>query len=379
MRCRIDPALDLQRTIVDDREPMRRGKPKKVLPLGKLPLEHLRSLLKHLPKHDQRLLIGPQIGEDAAVIDAGDRYLVVATDPVTFATDQIGRYAVHVNANDVAVLGALPLWFFVVMLLPESGTTPELAETIMADVRTTCDELGVTLAGGHTEITQGLDRPILVGQMLGEVAPTRLVRKTRISAGDLVLLTRGVAIEGTAILARAKFEQLQGRVGATFLKRAARFLVEPGISVVSAALAAANVGEVVHAMHDPTEGGIAAGLFELVAPAGLGLRVMRDHIPVFPETASLCSALGLDPLKLIASGALLIAVAPDGAAAVLASIEAIGVPATVIGEVRPSSEGVMIVSDGRLEPLIVPLRDEIARTLERGHKQPKVRARGGKS
>ena len=131
-------------------------------------------MLGHLPRHDPRLLIGPEIGEDAAVIDTGDRYLVVSTDPITFATDHIGRYAVHVNANDVAVLGARPLWFFVVLLLPEGGTTPELVETIMADVQMTCEEVGVTLGGGHTEITQGLDRPILVGQMLGEVAPTHL-------------------------------------------------------------------------------------------------------------------------------------------------------------------------------------------------------------
>src|SRR6516164_4369957 len=172
---------------------MRRGQRKNLLPVGKLPPEHLRSLLRHLPKHDPRLLIGPQIGEDAGVIDAGDRYLVVATDPVTFAVDQIGRYAVHVNANDIAVLGARPLWFFVVMLLPENRATPELAEAIMADVRTTCEELSVTLGGGHTEITQGLERPILVGQMLGEVAPSRLVRKTHIAIGDLILLTRSLA------------------------------------------------------------------------------------------------------------------------------------------------------------------------------------------
>lgn len=219
------------------------ARPKSV-PVGKLPVEHLRSLLGHLPRHESRLLIGPQIGEDAAVIDAGDRYLVVSTDPITFATDHIGRYVVHVNANDVAVLGARPLWFFVVLLLPEGGTTPELVDTIMTDVQITCEEAGVTLGGGHTEITQGLDRPILVGQMLGEVAPTRLVRKTRIAVGDQILLTRGVAIEGTAILAREKSERLHGQVDVDLLARAARFLIEPGISVVSAALAAANVGEV---------------------------------------------------------------------------------------------------------------------------------------
>ena len=341
-----------------------RSDPPNVLPLGKLPPEQLRSLLKGAPKFDPRLLIGPQIGEDAAVIDIGDRYLVVATDPVTFATDHIGRYAVHVNANDVAVMGARPLWFFAVMLLPENRTTPELAETIMADVRITCEELGVALGGGHTEVTQGLDRPILVGQMLGEVAPDRLVPKTRIAAGDQILLTQGVAIEGTAILAREKTEQLLGRVDADLLARAARFLMDPGISVVSAALTAANAGGAVHGMHDPTEGGLATGLFELVSPAGLGLQVIRERIPVFSETAAICSALALDPLKLIASGALLVAVAPDGVALARTAIEATGVSVAAIGEVRPASEGITIVMNGKVAPLMPAVRDEIARAFE---------------
>ncbi len=343
---------------------MRADESKKPFPVGKLPIEYLRSLLSHPPKRDPRLLVGPQIGEDAAVIDAGDRYLVVATDPVTFATEHIGRYAVNVNANDVAVLGARPLWFFVVMLLPEDRTTPELAETIMVDVRITCEQLGVALGGGHTEITQGLDRPILIGQMLGEVGPAQLVRKTQIAVGDVILLTQGVAIEGTAILARERFEWLRRRVDADLLARAARFLIEPGISVVGAALAATNVGEGVHAMHDTTEGGLAAGLFELGAPGGLGLRIIREHISVFPETDSICRVLALDPLKLIASGALLIAVAPDKADSVVTAIEATGVSVAVIGEVRPSSEGIAIVTNGAVEPLSPPVRDEIARALE---------------
>jgi hydrogenase expression/formation protein HypE len=343
---------------------MRRGLPKQVLPVGKLPLEHLQSLLKQPPKLDPRLFIGPQIGEDAAVIDVGDRYLVVATDPITFATDHIGRYAVHVNANDVAVLGARPLWFFVVMLLPEGRTKPELAETIMVDVRSACEELDVALGGGHTEIAQGIDRPILVGQMIGEVARTRLVRKTSVAVGDQLLLTRGLAIEGTAILAREKSERLTGRVDPDLLMRAARFLTEPGISVVSAALAATNLEGSVHAMHDPTEGGLATGLFELVAPAGLGVQIVRERIPVFAETDAICSALGLDPLKLIASGALLVALAPDRADSVMAAIRSTGTPVALIGEMRPSSEGLTIVTDGRIEPLRPAVRDEIARAFE---------------
>ncbi len=341
----------------------------KPLPVGKLPQEQLRSLLRGLHGHDPRLLIGPQIGEDAAVIEMGDRCLVVTTDPITFATEHIGRYAVHVNANDVAVLGARPMWFFVVLLLPEHRATPELAETIMADVRATCEALGVTLGGGHTEITQGLDRPIVIGQMLGETAPERLVRKQRIAAGDLVMLTHGVAIEGTAILARELPERLRGHVDGNLLARAARFLVEPGISVVSAALAAANTGEAVHAMHDPTEGGLAAGLFELVAPAGLGLRIIREYIPVFPETECICRALALDPLKLIASGALLIAVAPEGVRLVRTALQGIGVPVAVIGEVRPASAGIRLVTHGREEPLTPPARDEIARAFDASQEQ----------
>ena len=358
-----NPSLTLCSNLVDDHGHMRQGQPKGVLPVGKLPLEHLESLLTHPSKHDPRLLIGPQIGEDAAVIDVGDRYLVIATDPVTFATDQIGRYVVHVNANDVAVLGARPLWFFVVMLLPESRTTPELAEEIMADLRSTCEGLGVALGGGHTEITQGIDRPILIGQMIGEVSPTRVVRKARIAIGDQILLTQGVAIEGTAILAREKSERLR-RVDPDLLARAARFLNEPGISVVSAALAAANVGEALHAMHDPTEGGLSTGLFELVAPARLGLQVIRERIPVFPETDTICNELSLDPLKLLASGALLMAVAPDGADLVVRAVEATGAPVAVIGEVRPAAEGITIVTDGRVAPLTPPVQDEIARVFE---------------
>lgn len=340
--------------------------PKTVLPAGKLPTEHLRSLLAGLPRRDPRLLIGAQIGEDAAVIDAGDRYLVVTTDPVTFATDRLGWYAVHVNANDVAVLGARPRWFFVVLLLPERGATPELAEVIMGDVRAACEELNVTVAGGHSEITPRLDRPIVVGQMLGEVEPARLVRKTRIAVEDQILLTRGVAIEGTAILARERSDHLRGQVDAGLLVRAGRFLTDPGISVVRAALAAANVGDVVHAMHDPTEGGLATGLFELVATAALGLRVARERIPVFPETTAICQALGLDALKLIASGALLIAVAPEGTEAVLDAVRAAGIPVTAIGEVRPRGEGLTLVasSTGAVESLTPAARDEVARALE---------------
>lgn len=334
------------------------------LPVGKLPAACLERLLAGLAVADERLLVGPRPGEDAAVLALDpDRALVVATDPVTFATDRIGHYAVAVNANDVAVLGARPRWFFAVLLLPEPSATEELALAIMRDIDRACRALGATVAGGHTEITAGLDRPVVIGQMLGEVETSRLVRKSRLAPGDLVLLTHGAAIEGTAILAREQRDRLRGQLTDAELASAAALLDDPGISVVRAALAAADAAPV-HAMHDPTEGGIAAGLVELAQAGGCGLRVFGPHVPVLPQTRAVCRALALDPWGLIASGALLVAVAPRDVEAVSAALRALAIPATVVAEVRPATEGCTVEWDDRLEPLVPPARDELARVFD---------------
>lgn len=332
------------------------------LAAGKLPAAHLASLVDRLRRHDPRLLVGPAPGEDAAVLEVGGRALVVATDPITFATDRIGAYAVHVNANDVAVLGARPRWFFAVLLLPEASATADLAEGIMADVAAACDALGATVCGGHTEISIGLDRPVLIGQMLGETAPGCVLAKTRLAPGDRLLLTHGAAIEGTAILARERRAALEGRVDGATLDRAARLLDDPGISVVDAAIAAAAAADV-HAMHDPTEGGVLTGLAEMAAASGHGLRVLADRIPVLPETAAVCTALDLDPLALIASGALVVGAPPREIDAVAGALAAQGVPATVVGEIRPREDGQTIERSGRVTPLALPARDEIARVF----------------
>ncbi len=172
------------------------------LQTGKLPNEALAALLAKLQHRDPRVLIGPGIGVDAAVIDnGGPKLLVAKSDPITFATDHIGTYAVHVNANDVACLGARPAWFLATILLPESAT-PQLAESIFGQIASTCEALGIELVGGHTEITHRLQRPIVSGALLGEVERERLVRPGGARPGDCVILSRGIAIEGTAVLAR---------------------------------------------------------------------------------------------------------------------------------------------------------------------------------
>ena len=335
----------------------------KPFPAGKLPPRIFQGLLAacQVPRRT-RVVLGPRFGEDAAVIDMGGKYLVAKTDPITFTSERIGWYAVNINGNDIAVLGARPLWFLATLLLPEKSTSLSLVRNIFHDTRRACSESGVTLCGGHTEITRGLDRPILVGQMLGEVVKSKLVRKERQRPGDLVLLTRGIAIEGTAILAREKREILGRQLPEKMLRRAQRLLFRPGISIVQDAMLAQRCGEI-HAMHDPTEGGLASGLYELAKAGGVGLRVWRDEVPILAETRRFSEILEFDPFALIASGALLVVASARSASKLLRAYSRQGITAAIIGEVRQASEGVRWVENGRTRPLRVPERDEIARLL----------------
>ncbi len=329
--------------------------------LGKLPAALLKKMLARHARPDPRVLVGPGIGEDAAVIDMGERCLVAKTDPITFASDAIGWYAVHVNANDVACCGARPRWFLATLLLPEGATTPALVEAIFEQMAGACAELDVTLCGGHTEITHGLDRPIVVGQMLGDVSRDGFLSSAGARDGDAIILTKGIAVEGTALIAREKPASLEDLMTEAERSRCAGFLRDPGISVVRDAQLALAAGEV-HAMHDPTEGGVATGLWELAEAAGLGLRVDRHKLPILPECALLCRHLGLDPLGLIASGSLLIAAPGDHAAPIVDRLQRENIPATVIGELVAADEGRCLRgADGSLEPLPQFPRDELTR------------------
>ena len=330
------------------------------LPVGKLPAEQLQALLGAYAPLDPRVVVGPRVGEDAAVIDMGDRYLVATTDPVTFATDELGWYALHVNANDLAVRGARPRWFLATLLLPEGRTPPALVEALFAELGAACRELGVSLVGGHTEITAGLPRPIAVGAMLGEVARDRLVTTAGARVGDVLLLTKGVPIEGAAIIARERGDEAVRRgVPADAVARARGFLRAPGISVVREALLACDRARV-HAMHDPTEGGLTTACRELADAGEVGCRVERERVPVPAEAAALCSAFGLDPLGTIASGALLLAVDPVDAPRVIAGCAEAGIACGDIGRITPRADGVILCAGGREAPMPVYHQDQIS-------------------
>lgn len=327
--------------------------------VGKLPAKLLERLLGLCPA-DPRVLVGPGVGRDAAALAFGGTVVVAKSDPITFATDRIGWYAVNVNANDVACLGATPRFFLATLLLPEGQATEELAEEVFRDVAASCQALGVTLCGGHSEVTHGLGRPIVVGHMLGEVARECLVRNERSRPGDDVLLTKGVAIEGTALIAREKGTELRGVLDAALLGRARGYLDRPGLSVVADAAAVCRAARP-HALHDPTEGGLATGLHELADAAGLGIDVEAAEIVVFDETRELCRHYGLNPLGLLASGALLAVTAPADTGRVLAELAEAGIAARRIGRMAERERGVVMRSGDATQAIPRFEADEVAR------------------
>ena len=335
---------------------------RKLLKTGKLDIQILRKLLNKYSKTDEKVLVGPRIGEDAAAIDMGEKVLIVTTDPITFATNEIGYYSVMVNANDIATTGAEPRWYTVNILLPEALGTEDLVDSIFQQIHKACERLSISLIGGHTEITYGLDRPILVGQMIGELQGEALITTGGAKPGDLIVLSKGICIEGTSIIAREKEGDLSScGISTDIVERARRFLFDPGISVVEEARLAIQAGRV-HSMHDVTEGGLAGGLHELSMAAGVEIEVERDRIPIYEESRVLCEAFGLDPMGVIASGALLITASPPETEKILDHARQHGVTMTMIGRVKSAgSPSVTMITSKGYEPVPYFERDEVVK------------------
>ena len=293
---------------------------------------------------------------DLSVQGDSDILLAAKSDPITFATDEIGYYAVNVCANDLAVCGARPRFYLPTVLLPV-GTTEEAVREICE----ACRALDIVVAGGHTEVTAAVNQPVVAGTLLGEVARGKVVRTGGCRPGDVVLLLGKAAIEGTSIIAREMGEVLleQGWSGEE-VDEAANYLYEPGISVLGPALAAAEA-ELVTAMHDPTEGGVATGLWELADASGCGLEVELGAVPVTRLTAAACAAFGLDPLGTIASGGLLATAAAEDVDAVLGLWRCMGREGQAVGRVLPAGAGVYGLREGRRVALPRFSADEIVK------------------
>ena len=340
----------------------------KKLSIGKLKHNYLEFLLKDfvsdLEFQDKRVIQGSKIGEDAAVIDMGDNYLVAKIDPITFTTDEIGYYAVNVNVNDVVCMGAMPKWFQSTILLPEKGTTEELIENIFKSIHDTCKLMDITVIGGHSEVTPNLDRPIVIGSLLGEVEKEKLVLTSGAEPGDTIILTKGIFIEGTSIIGREKEKDLIAKgLNSEFIEKCKNYLYNPGISVFQDALLS-NKHFKIKSFHDPTEGGLACGIAEMTIASNTGVYIEEEQIKVLPEPMELSKIFDLNPMGTISSGSLLIAIDDkDGSASELIDLlNKNNIVATKIGEFTSKDKGLMIKEkDGKIKTLKYTENDEITK------------------
>jgi hydrogenase maturation factor len=324
-----------------------------------LPNDLLEKFLNLFGFEDPSVLIKPGIGEDTAAVDiAAEEVLVLKSDPITFATDRIGEYAVLVNANDVITSGATPRWFLTTLMFP-IGTSAFIIRNVMAELGSVCRRWHITLCGGHTELTDAVARPVVTGTMIGTVAAKRLIDKRNIKSGDRILLTKGVSVEGTAIIAREFVQKLKKMgVPETEIEKGRRFL--DLISVLPEAMIARDI-KGVSAMHDVTEGGLATALDELSVAGGHRIRVEIEKIPIYPETTKICGLLKLDPLGLIGSGSLIICCRHYARDILLDEIRKARIQVAEIGEVREAGKGIEAWRDR--QPIAWPTfqADEITR------------------
>jgi hydrogenase expression/formation protein HypE len=334
------------------------------LSLGKIDPATLRQVIfSHLGSKNSRVLLGPSIGEDATVINFGSKALIIHSDPITGAIENIGWHAVNVCANDIATRGVRPQWMLIVFLLPETITLTQL-KAITAQVDKAAKELGVAVVGGHSEVTSSVAHPILITTAIGEAAKHGYIRTSGARAGDALIITKGAAIEGTSILAHEFKANLKSKIDEKTIRQARKFIKK--ISVVRDALTAVEAGGV-HAMHDATEGGIAGGLQEIAWASKTGLIAHEDKMIVAPETKKICESLGLDPLKTISSGTLIIAAESKKAEKIVERLKREGIPASIVGEILPRDQGVQIArkNGSKLDLSKQPVKEELWRVFKK--------------
>ena len=327
------------------------------LPPGKIPVDLLKEVIfKNLGVKRDEVALGPAAGIDGAVINVGSRSLIVSMDPITGALERIGWLAVNINANDISTFGVEPAFFLSCILLPENANR-QIVETISVQMDKAAKKLGMAIVGGHCEVTPGLTNPIVVGCALGLTEKGNYVTAGGAKLGDKLILTKSAGIEGTAILATDREEQLKKVLKPAMLQNAKKFY--NNISVVKDALTAFKAGEVT-AMHDPTEGGVSGGIHEMADASNLGVKILKEKILVHHETAEICKFFKIDPLQLISSGALLISAKPEFANKIIESLKQQKIYASIIGEFsKDLHERTITGKDKKIQALPRPLSDHL--------------------
>ena len=334
-----------------------------MLSFGKIPPEVLeRAVLKYFGAKREDVIHGAARGEDAAIVRVGNQLLALKCDPISGAIQRVGWLAVNVVTNDIVTRGVRPSWLLSCIMLPK-GLGEDVLVTISKQMHEAAKKLGVTIVGGHSEVTPGLNHPLVIMSAIGIVKGNNYVTCSDAKPGNKIILTKGAGIEGTAILASDRHVVLENEFGKRFVERAEKYFTE--ISVVKEGLTAFEFGGVL-AMHDPTEGGIAGGIHELCDASKTGFRIYEDKIIVRKETSEICHFFKINPLNLIGSGSLLIIADALKAEKIVEQLERESIEAAIIGEIlRKKEKRVIVRKDGVEEDLQRPLTDDLWDALER--------------
>ena len=263
---------------------------------GKLPYNILENIIKKFSFSDGTMVKGPGIGVDCSVFDNGNNFIIVTSDPVTYVAS--GKYCVNVNVNDIAAMGG-EAWFFLCTIILPVDFAQNTFEYIMDEIKGECENFKINFAGGHTEINKIVNSPVICGFMVGKCKKDELRGAFNAKDGDILIITKGVSVEGTSIIAESKAREIAEQYGAKFYKKCT--LYKDRLSVLEEARLARPLS---NAMHDITEGGLINGLYEIAVASDVSIEV--DYFPVIPECKILCDALHINPLGLISAGTLAI-------------------------------------------------------------------------
>ncbi|HHY91046.1 MAG TPA: AIR synthase, partial [Clostridiales bacterium] len=297
--------------------------------VGKLDSGLLREIVfKNITYRRDEVLIRPEIGEDCAVVDFGEYACVLSTDPITGAVNEVGRLAVNIACNDIASSGVEPLGLMFTVLAPE-GTTEEDIHEIMRQAGEAAAALHVEIIGGHTEITNAVNKIVISTTAIGRKQKNGIISSSGAAVGDSVVLTKTAGLEGTAILAHDWEDRLKKHLGSEVVENAKRMMAQ--ISVVPEGIIAGEIGAT--SMHDVTEGGLLGAVWEICEASGVGVRIESEKIKIAPETRQICAFFNIDPLKLISSGCMLMTIPKEKEQALLDRMKKEGIEAGVIGEI----------------------------------------------
>jgi hydrogenase expression/formation protein HypE len=328
-----------------------------MLKTGKLDSKILSDILKKLPQNREEILLGPGMGRDCCLIDFGDTICAMTTDPITGVSKNQGVLGVHVSLNDLAAYGAEPIGLLLTLMAPPNSVYASI-ESVINEAAAEAERMGLDILGGHTEVTDAVTRMVLSVTAIGRVAQERLVMPDKIEPGDRLVMTKTAGIEGTAILANECGSLLAEELGQACIDEARAFF--DSISVLPESRIAVDMSA--RAMHDATEGGILGAAWEFAQAAGLGLHIYREHIAVAEPTRAFCEWLHIDPLKLISSGCMLIAVAESEP--LINALNESGIPACDIGYFNQLGDK-QVISHGDKRILTPPEADVLYEALDR--------------